>query len=117
MPYSENHRGNVGIYILQDGINYCPVHLVTHDYKSTYLSCNVNSGVYAFNNNECDHIYKEVVKRKNKLSLLFEGTDKWMYHKHKNWYTFWPDEYVQHYKFTYRGYQRSNIKNTLYTSL
>ena len=75
--------------------------------KSTYLSCNVNSGVYAFNNNECDHIYQEVVKYKDKLSLLFEGTDKWMYHKHKNWYTFWPDEYIQHDKFNHGNLDKS----------
>ena len=39
-------------------------------------------GIYAFNNDECDYIYQEVVKHKPKLEMLFEGTDKWFYHKH-----------------------------------
>lgn len=64
--------------------------------KSTYVSCNVNSGVFAFNNNYCDHIYQELVKFKPKLEMLFEGTDKWFYHKHKEWYNFFPSYYVQH---------------------
>ena len=64
--------------------------------KSTYISCNVNSGVFAFNNSECDHIYQELVKYKPKLEMLFEGTDKWFYHKHKDWYHFFPDSMIQH---------------------
>jgi hypothetical protein len=64
--------------------------------KSTYISCNVNSGVFAFNNNHCDHIYQELIKYQSKLEMLFEGTDKWFYHKHKDWYNFFPSHYVQH---------------------
>ena len=64
--------------------------------KSHYINCNVNSSVFAFNNNECNHIYQETIKYKERLELLFEGTDKWFYHKHKDWYTFWPDEWIQH---------------------
>ena len=64
--------------------------------KSTYISCNVNSGVFAFDNSKCDHIYQELVKYKPKLEMLFEGTDKWFYHKHKYWYNFFPDEMIQH---------------------
>ena len=75
--------------------------------KGDYISCNVNSGVYAFNNSECDYIYQETKKHKVKLEMLFEGTDKWFYHKHKDWYTFWPDEYVQHFKYDFEGHNRS----------
>ena len=75
--------------------------------KNSYIPCNVNSGVYAFNNDECDHIYQEVVKHKSKLEMLFEGTDKWFYHKHKDWYTFWPNEMIQHYKFDFMDYNKS----------
>jgi hypothetical protein len=39
--------------------------------------------------------------------MLFEGTDKWFYHKHKDWYTFWPDEMVQHYKLDFMNYDKS----------
>ena len=39
--------------------------------------------------------------------MLFEGTDKWFYHKHKEWYKFWPDKYVCHYKFNYENYDRN----------
>ena len=75
--------------------------------KNSYIPCNVNSGVYAFNNAECDYIYQEVVKHKPKLEMLFEGTDKWFYHKHKDWYTFWPDEMIQHNKFDFMDYDKS----------
>ncbi len=64
--------------------------------KSTYISCNVNSGVFIFNNKYCNHIYEELVKWKPKLEMLFEGTDKWFYHKHKDWYDFFPSYYIQH---------------------
>ena len=64
--------------------------------KSTYISCNVNSSVFAFDNSKCDHIYQELVKYKPKLEMLFEGTDKWFYHKHKDWYQFFPDHMIQH---------------------
>lgn len=66
--------------------------------KSTYISCNVNSSVFAFNNSECHHIYEELVKYKDKLEMLFEGTDKWFYHKHNDWYDFFPDYMIQHEK-------------------
>ena len=75
--------------------------------KSTYTSCNVNSGVYAFNNAECDHIYQSVKKNKDNLAMLFEGTDKWFYHKHPEWYSFWPDEYVQHRVHNFQDYDRN----------
>ena len=64
--------------------------------KSTYIPCNVNSGVFAFNNDKCNHIYEELVKWKPKLEMLFEGTDKWFYHKHPEWYNFFPGYMVQH---------------------
>lgn len=64
--------------------------------KGDYIACNVNSSVFAFNNAECDHIYQQLVKHKPKLEMLFEGTDKWFYHKHKEWYDFFPDYMVQH---------------------
>lgn len=74
--------------------------------KSTYVSCNVNSGVFAFNNSYCDHIYQELVKFKPKLEMLFEGTDKWFYHKHKEWYNFFPSYYIQHETKTFETMQR-----------
>tara|TARA_B100000073_G_scaffold108793_2_gene87646 strand:+ start:1537 stop:2136 length:600 start_codon:yes stop_codon:yes gene_type:complete len=64
--------------------------------KATYIPCNVNSGVFAFNNDKCNHIYEELVKWKPKLEMLFEGTDKWFYHKHKDWYNFFPGYMIQH---------------------
>jgi hypothetical protein len=64
--------------------------------KGDYIACNVNSSVMAFNNAECDHIYQELVKHKSKLEMLFEGTDKWFYHRHKDWYNFFPDYMIQH---------------------
>jgi hypothetical protein len=75
--------------------------------KSTYTSCNVNSSVFAFNNDECDHIYQAVQKDKDKLSMLFEGTDKWFYHVHKDWYTFWPDKYVQHHVHNFEKFDKN----------
>jgi len=75
--------------------------------KGTYISCNVNSGVFAFDNSKCNHIYNELIKYKNRLEMLFEGTDKWFYHKHKEWYEFWPDKYISHYKFNYENYDKN----------
>ena len=64
--------------------------------KSTYISCNVNTGIFAFNNSYTDHIYQETVKWRHKLEMLFEGTDKWWFHRHKDWYNFFPDAWIQH---------------------
>ena len=75
--------------------------------KSTYISCNVNSGVFAFNNNDCNHIYEELIKHKSKLEMLFEGTDKWFYHKHKDWYNFFPDYMIQHKIHNYSNMDKS----------
>ena len=36
--------------------------------KSTYISCNVNSSVFAFNNSECDHIYQELVSTRTGIN-------------------------------------------------
>lgn len=74
--------------------------------KSTYISCNVNSSVFAFNNAECNHIYEELVKFKPKLEMLFEGTDKWFYHKHKDWYNFFPDKMIQHNTHNFKNYEK-----------
>lgn len=74
--------------------------------KSTYISCNVNSGVFAWNTDECNHIYEELVKYKDRLELLFEGTDKWFYHKHKDWYQFFPDKWIQHQYYNYEKYDK-----------
>jgi len=76
--------------------------------KSTYISCNVNSSVFAFNNLECNHIYEELIKYKQKLEMLFEGTDKWFYHKHKDWYNFFPDYMIQHKIYNYSNMDKSN---------
>lgn len=76
--------------------------------KSTYISCNVNSSVFAFNNSECNHIYEELMKYKPKLEMLFEGTDKWFYHKHKDWYNFFPDYMIQHKIHNYSNMDKSN---------
>tara|TARA_B110000902_G_C14199079_1_gene547033 strand:- start:368 stop:967 length:600 start_codon:yes stop_codon:yes gene_type:complete len=81
--------------------------------KSTYISCNVNSSVFAFNNSECDHIYQELVKYKPKLEMLFEGTDKWFYHKHKDWYQFFPDHMIQH---SIHNYNDCNINEAVIIS-
>jgi len=76
--------------------------------KSTYLSCNVNSGVIAFNNQECHHIYEELVRYRHILPMLFEGTDKWWYHKHKDWYTFFSPEMIQHRYYKFEEYDASD---------
>ena len=75
--------------------------------KSTYISCNVNSSVFAFDNSKCDHIYQEVVKYKPRLEMLFEGTDKWFYHKHKDWYQFFPDHMIQHSIHNYNDHNKN----------
>lgn len=64
--------------------------------KSTYISCNVNTGIFCFNNDYTNHIYEETVKWLPKLEMLFEGTDKWWYHKHPEWYNFFPEQWIQH---------------------
>lgn len=75
--------------------------------KGDYIACNVNSSVFAFDNAKCDHIYQELVKNKPKLEMLFEGTDKWFYHRHKEWYDFFPDYMIQHNKLNYANQDRS----------
>lgn len=76
--------------------------------KSTYVSCNVNSSVMAFDNSECHHIYEELVRYKDRLSMLFEGTDKWFYHKHPDWYTFFPDYMIQHSQHSYSRFNKDD---------
>ena len=65
-------------------------------------------GVFAFDNSSCDHIYQAVVKDKEKLEMLFEGTDKWMYHTHREYYNFWPDSLVQHETLKYEQFDKSD---------
>ena len=73
-------------------------HVITF-FSVTYL-------VFAFNNAECNHIYEELVKFKPKLEMLFEGTDKWFYHKHKDWYNFFPDKMIQHNTHNFKNYEK-----------
>lgn len=74
--------------------------------KATYLPCNINTSVFAFNNSECEHIYNELIQYGEILPMLFEGTDKWWYHRHSHWCDFFPDEMVQHSYWQLKSYER-----------
>lgn len=62
----------------------------------------MNSSVFRLNTGQHAHVYDEFIKNPHG-ARRFHGDQDWMYAKIKDNFKFWPDEWVQSYKWEMRG--------------
>ena len=68
-----------------------------------------NSSVFRFETGQHQVIYKDFIKNPKNISGRFLGDQDWIRHCVKSGFEFWPDEWIQSYKWEMRG--RSQLEN------
>jgi len=67
----------------------------------------LNSSVMSWNKTEFSYLYEQFVKEKN--SLKFHGDQDWIWHSAQTKIQFWPDNWIQSYKWEIRN--REELKH------
>ena len=70
----------------------------------------MNSSVFRFKIGAYSSIYNEFEKNAAAISKRFQGDQDWMYRSIKD-HAFWPDEWIQSYKWEMRGKEHLTFKN------
>jgi hypothetical protein len=63
----------------------------------------MNSSVFRLETGQHRSVYEDFIKEPAHSSRRFHGDQDWMYHKIKNNFVFWPDDWIQSYKWEMRG--------------
>jgi hypothetical protein len=64
----------------------------------------MNSSVFRINVGQHDHVYENFIKDYTNIAKRFHGDQDWIYNQtHDKEHTFWPDEWIQSYKWEMRG--------------
>jgi hypothetical protein len=63
----------------------------------------MNSSVFKLHTGQHKDVYNEFITDPTQISRKFHGDQDWIYHKIKNDFVFWPDEWIQSYKWEMRG--------------
>jgi len=66
--------------------------------------------VFRFNSGQFVDQYKDFVQNRQKYLTRYKGDQDWIYAKMPN-HTFWPQEWIQSYKWEMRGRQYLTLKN------
>lgn len=62
-----------------------------------------NSSVFRLEPGQHSHIYKDFIKNPQQVMRRFPGDQDWIRHSVTNNFDFWPDEWIQSYKWEMRG--------------
>lgn len=62
-----------------------------------------NSSVFRLNTGQHSHVYTEFIKNANSISKRFPGDQDWIRSAIKTGYEYWPEEWIQSYKWEMRG--------------
>ena len=76
----------------------------------------MNSSVFRLTTGQHSKVYTEFVKNPKYLSKRFRGDQEWIFNQVKSKFHFWPDEWIQSYKWEMRGRQnlyRDGVKRRL----
>lgn len=76
----------------------------------------MNSSVVRWNTGQHPQLYNNFIKDPINISRRFHGDQDWLFDQVKNHFEFWPDEWIQSYKWEMRGNpkivrQKSGTKN------
>lgn len=61
-----------------------------------------NSSVFRLQAGQHSHVYQEFKQRPQQVMSRFMGDQDWLYHKIKDNFDYWPDEWIQSYKWEMR---------------
>lgn len=61
-----------------------------------------NSSVFRLDTGDQAHVYNEFMKEPTKISRRFLGDQDWIYHTVKKNFEYWPEEWIQSYKWEMR---------------
>lgn len=64
---------------------------------------NINSSVFRLNTGSDSYVYTNFIKDINFATTRYRGDQEWMFSQMKKNYTYWPDEWIQSYKWEMRG--------------
>jgi hypothetical protein len=97
---------NPGVFMVCRDFNRC----FQPDWKK------MNSSVVRWNTGQHPQIYSNFIKDPHPISKRFHGDQDWLYDQVKKHYEFWPEEWIQSYKWEMRGNpklikQKSGFKN------
>jgi hypothetical protein len=65
-----------------------------------------NSSVFRLNTGQHSHVYNDFIKDPRGISKRHFGDQDWIRHCIKNDFEYWPDEWIQSYKWEMRGKPR-----------
>lgn len=71
---------------------------------------NLNSSVMAWNHGQCSDIYLNFVKNQSQ-ALRLHGDQDWIWRQYKDKMAFWPDAWIQSYKWEIRNRQELHVVN------
>jgi hypothetical protein len=76
----------------------------------------MNSSVVRWSTGQHPQIYNNFIKDPHTISKRFHGDQDWLFDQVKKHYQFWPDEWIQSYKWEMRGNpklvrQKTGFKN------
>lgn len=69
-----------------------------------------NSSVFRLNTGQHSHVYNDFIKDPKGISKRHFGDQDWIRHCIKNDFEYWPDEWIQSYKWEMRGKPRVDNK-------
>jgi hypothetical protein len=62
-----------------------------------------NSSVFRLETGQHSHVYLDLIKNPKNVIGKFHGDQDWIYHSVKQNFNYWPDEWIQSYKWEMRG--------------
>lgn len=98
---------NIDHLFTHDPGNFCIIRdfnrYVIRDYKK------FNSSVFRLESGQHQQVYHDFMKDSKRITRRFPGDQDWIRHCIKKNYCFWPDEWIQSYKWEMRGKPRTQI--------
>lgn len=71
----------------------------------------MNSSVFRFNTGMQSHVYTKFISNPENVTRRFQGDQDWIFNQVKENWCFWPDEWIQSYKWEMRGNPKLVWKN------
>lgn len=62
-----------------------------------------NSSVFRLETGSLPHVYNDFIKNPSEAIRRFHGDQDWIFHKVKNGFQYWPNEWIQSYKWEMRN--------------
>lgn len=67
-----------------------------------------NSSIFRLDTGQHDYVYTDFIKNPRQVIPRFLGDQDWIRHKVNSGFDFWPDEWIQSYKWEMRGRPKMN---------